>query len=228
MTPKTIAGRQVEPVRVGPRDRRRRATGRRATPAHRGSPSDVRQGPVRADRPPVVRLACGRRGRRSPAGKTQLLGLLLDVLVVSAAPSSARVSPEPTATVICSSDGPLTGDRNSSAGRGGVRCRGTPGCPARPAGHVGGQRGAVDDVRTRRARRRRDRLGPSTDAMNARNSFAASTFSVVLGMYVAGRHPDGGAVLGGVVARLRRRSRCRRRCRGGWPRWSTSAKVSIG
>ena len=34
-----------------------------------------------------------------------------------AAPSSAARGPDPTSTVICASDGPLTGDRNSSAGR---------------------------------------------------------------------------------------------------------------
>ena len=116
MTPKTIAAGQVEPVRIGIQG------GNRPVAA---AGDDI-------VRPPRVKDGAGSRSRRIdslvvlrpeyahaeclPAGQTELLGLLLDVLVVQLGALLGRVRPEPTATVICSSEGPLTGDRNSSAG----------------------------------------------------------------------------------------------------------------
>ena len=76
----------------------------------RGGPAGLR-GVAEPDRPSLTRPGLGHH-----PGRPNCLASLMTSWSYWAAPCWGEVCPVPTATQICSRDGPFTGDRNSSAG----------------------------------------------------------------------------------------------------------------
>ena len=119
------------------------------------------------------------------------------------APSLAEFRPVPTATVICSSDGPLTGERNSRAGVRGVLVEVLLDIEDCGQG-ISRQLGALDDVRARGRLRGGRCLGPFNGGDEREEILGGGELIARRRLRDVGgcRHPDRRAVLGGVRARL--------------------------
>ena len=172
-----------------------RARGRR--PA-----AETGAGAVRLDSRRAHRLASLRRASTSRAARAAWPASRRPCRTARRRPRRV-FRPEPTATVICSRDGPLTGDRNSSAGEllppsmyGWMSLM--------AAGTRVGQRGPLDHVRAGRGDAGAHRVGALDRADEVHERLGRVELRAGGGLRDVGRgrHPDRRAVGRGVVARL--------------------------